>query len=241
MAKDPLNGPAIAARIKADVLRAQSGWFEWNAEHTAGDVDTKVVETAVEVLDAYARGYLEAIDRSWQLPGYGRLLRQIGSEYIKNVEEPIASHYSDRERRGQLLRRIETRFQARYLHWEAEAIDRVQAAGGLSKPDQAQVPAVDANRGQVPKRGPRADYETASRVAAVVARVAPDGDWRSKLDDVCEALDEEQIRYPKTWSKRAYRSWTDCCVAERSLAVKAIEYRLGLAAGQKKATSETLS
>jgi hypothetical protein len=38
------------------------------------------------------------------------------------------------------------------------------------------------------KRGPKPDDKTALRVAEIVAREAPDGDWRSKLDAVCEAL-----------------------------------------------------
>jgi hypothetical protein len=76
------------------------------------------------------------------------------------------------------------------------------------------------------RRGPAPDFETPSRVAAVVARVAPDGDWRSKWEEVCEALDEEEISCPKTWHKKQppCRSWSDCL--ERPLVIKAIDYRL---------------
>lgn len=49
-----------------------------------------------------------------------------------------------------------------------------------------------------PKHGPRPDYEMAARMAEIVARVAPDGRWRSQLDDVCEVLDREGIPCPKT-------------------------------------------
>jgi len=51
------------------------------------------------------------------------------------------------------------------------------------------------------KRGPKPDYETALLVAGIVARVAPDGDWRSRVDDVCDALDDEQVPVPATWRR----------------------------------------
>jgi hypothetical protein len=92
------------------------------------------------------------------------------------------------------------------------------------------------------KRGPKPMLEVALRVAEVVARVAPGGDLRSKLDEICEALDEAEVPSPATWrknEKRKYRSWSDCF--EPEIAVKAIEYRLELARQQKKAASETLS
>ena len=90
------------------------------------------------------------------------------------------------------------------------------------------------------KRGPKPDLETTVRVAEIVTRVAPDGDWRSKLDDVCDALDEDEIPCPKTWRKnRNYRCWGDC--VERDIVVKAIEYRLEIAKQRKKDTSRTFS
>jgi hypothetical protein len=48
------------------------------------------------------------------------------------------------------------------------------------------------------KRGPKPDHETALPVAGIVARVAPDGDWHSRVDDVCDALDDERVPVPAT-------------------------------------------
>ena len=78
-------------------------------------------------------------------------------------------------------------------------------------------------------------------MAEVVARVAPDGDWRSKLDDVCEALHDEGIPFPKSsgGKDRNCRSWMD--FPERALAIKVIEYRLDIANEGKKSPPETLS
>jgi len=92
------------------------------------------------------------------------------------------------------------------------------------------------------KRGPKPDHGTATRVAAVVARVAPDGDWRLKMDDICDALDEEAILCPKTWRSKdkTCRHWSD--QLDRSVCVKAIQYRLDLAnPPKKKTTPETFS
>jgi hypothetical protein len=45
------------------------------------------------------------------------------------------------------------------------------------------------------KRGPKPDYETAGRVAEVIARVAPDGDSRSMLDEVCDAAPKKTLEW----------------------------------------------
>ncbi|MCE5308534.1 MAG: hypothetical protein LLG20_12925 [Acidobacteriales bacterium] len=91
------------------------------------------------------------------------------------------------------------------------------------------------------KRGPKPDHESALRVAEIVARVAPHGDWRPRLDDLCEALDEDQVPYPARWRKRDRTCNGWAAYDERAHAVKAIEYRLKIAKQRKKATSETFS
>ena len=91
------------------------------------------------------------------------------------------------------------------------------------------------------KRGPKSDHEAASRVAEIVARVAPDGDWRPKLDDICEALDEAEIPYPRRWRKRDRSCDGWAAYDQRANAVKAIEYRLEIAKQRKKITPRTLS
>jgi len=80
----------------------------------------------------------------------------------------------------------------------------------------------------------------ALKVAEVVARVAPDGNWRQKLDDVCETLDEA-VSIPKVWrtKDKCCRTWSD--QLDRGLKVKAIEYRLRSANVLKKTTPGTFS
>ena len=99
------------------------------------------------------------------------------------------------------------------------------------------------------RRGPKPDYDTPARVAEIVRRVAPDGDWRSKIDDVVLALDHgvchasdpetcdedhEKIPLPRGWS-----NWAN--PPDHDTMVKAIEYRLKVAMQRKKATPEILS
>ena len=87
------------------------------------------------------------------------------------------------------------------------------------------------------RRGPKRDYETALRVAEVIARVAPDGNWRAKSEDICDELDEADIRRPKTWKAKGYATWTDCCVGERDLVIKAIDHHLDRARERKETFS----
>src|ERR1700683_796590 len=68
---------------------------------------------------------------------------------------------------------------------------------GSDPPPSTAVREREAGEDRRRKRGPTRDYETALRAAAMVQRVAPDGDWRPKLDEICEALDEEKIPFPK--------------------------------------------
>jgi hypothetical protein len=90
------------------------------------------------------------------------------------------------------------------------------------------------NRG---KRGPKCDFETAMKVDEVTLRLAPDGKWRAQLDAVCEDLDEAQVRRPKRWTGKGYKTWYDCMIAERPLVIKAIEHHLKRAREHKKTFS----
>jgi hypothetical protein len=87
-------------------------------------------------------------------------------------------------------------------------------------------PSIPSSKAQGQKRGPQRDYATAARVAKIIAQVAPDGNWRAKLDDICDKLDESEVPCPKTWKKKGYLTWYDCCAGERDLVIKAIVHHV---------------
>jgi hypothetical protein len=100
-----------------------------------------------------------------------------------------------------------------------------------------------AAAGTPKKRGPKLDHETALRVTGIVKTVAPDGEWKDKLEEICGAFDKAELPYPKTWPKRdpPLKSWEDGAACEPGLAKKAIEHLLKVAKQRKKNPPETLS
>ncbi len=87
MVTDPFSNQAIEAQIKVDVARIRAGWLEWNAEAADGSLDEKIVETLVATLNAHARGYIRAVDRTPQISEYLSRLRQVGNLLIRHERE----------------------------------------------------------------------------------------------------------------------------------------------------------
>jgi len=81
------------------------------------------------------------------------------------------------------------------------------------------------------KPGPKQGRVVAQRVQEVVTKIAGSETWKAKLDDICEALDEERIACPTTWRRREppLTDWLDAAATERELAKKAIAHRLKIA------------
>jgi hypothetical protein len=75
-------------------------------------------------------------------------------------------------------------------------------------------------------RGPKRDFLTALKVDEVVRRLAPDRNWRAQLENICDGLDEGEVRLPKPWKKKGYGTWYDCMTLARPLVIKAIEHHL---------------
>lgn len=83
------------------------------------------------------------------------------------------------------------------------------------------------------KPGPKRDLATARRVAEVVKRVCPKGNWRARLDAVCKALDEDGIPVSPRWKRLEppRLSWSNNL--SREIVVKAIQRRLDIAKAKK--------
>jgi hypothetical protein len=78
------------------------------------------------------------------------------------------------------------------------------------------------------KPGPKRNRDVARNVLAIIERVAAKNKWKSKLEEICDALDEADIPPPTTWPKRnpPIRTWFDAFSTEPDLAKKAISHRL---------------
>jgi len=134
---------------------------------------------------------------------------------------------------------------ARDLELAGAKIGTLRPQPGVSTAEQtaaleASKRAESAHEQPAKLRGPKPNHEGAARVAAIVATIAPDGKWRPKLDDVCDALDQAQEPCPSKWfSRYNAECWKD--YPERSIAVKAIQGRLDLTKQKPKLARETLS
>jgi hypothetical protein len=165
-------------------------------------------------------------------------------EYL-DPGEPLPDLVSTALTRGALLRlrnldrRIADYESAIEQRRKADEEAGLSRTGDTDKPSQPPESSPPKSRGR--KRGPKPDYETALRTAEIVARVAPDGDWRSRLDDIREVFDEEKMPPPAKWRRddATCRDWLS--QLDRQKVIKVIEHRLGLAKRQPKPTSETLS
>ena len=58
----------------------------------------------------------------------------------------------------------------------------------------------------------------------IVRGSRPTGQWVRCIDGICEALDEHEIRRPKTWGRRGLVSWSDALILDRCLVSKAIRH-----------------
>jgi hypothetical protein len=203
----------------------------------------------LKVLLRYVVDHLDNLGRSnlgtVHLPAHieGRYLPNLRSaaDQLYEVADRHASAKATPADLGPFQLAVRTVFESRILLWKAEALRWIRereaaqmifgttATQGESPADASkdiQNTIVDNHASTHRTRGPKPNQELALRISEVVAQVASDGDWRSKLDDICDALDENGIPCPKTWRAReeACRNWSS--QLNRSLVIKAIDYRL---------------
>lgn len=106
--------------------------------------------------------------------------------------------------------------------WLKDESSDTPEAGTRVKP-----PVTTENRAS---RGPKRDKEKGRQVLDIVTRLAGTANWKNKLDEICEALDQENVAIPKTWEKNhGVTCWTDAADSVPDLAKKAIAYYLSVA------------
>jgi len=147
-----------------------------------------------------------------------------------NEDIPIARTQADEEEYPVSLGEAESIF--------LEALDDTLALLELAEPGKGTTPTITTNTGG--KRGPKPiDEKVVSYVDRIVKRLAPDGHWRTKADEIgdalnhgfcdaadpesCDALDHPKVPLPRGWqSKRA--TWGR--PPDHAALIKAVEERL---------------
>ena len=93
-------------------------------------------------------------------------------------------------------------------------------------PSDSEAQPANSNR----KRGPRTDVHTAQEVRRIVNDVAGAKDWKSeeRLTEICDKLDEAQIKRPKSWtgSNNRLQSWSDALINKKDLIIRKIDDHL---------------
>lgn len=116
---------------------------------------------------------------------------------------------------------LETRYlPGRIAYWRSKLIS--QGISGGAKPSvELRSANPDPNKR---RRGPEKNLGRAETVKRIVERVVGGSPWRPRLDDVCEALDENEIAISKSWKALGHRTWCDCAATDRHLAIKMVDY-----------------
>jgi hypothetical protein len=234
------------SRWQEDVLRIQ-GWFAEHRFQSNAESSLHVIMQYVTDLFDVTAGWNRFME-IWQTSH----LQSVYLPHLKEIRddlEGIALSHAEQHCAGDELEAyriaVHARLESRFKYWAAEGVAYArQRERTVRLPDEVLTAETEAMRARTEKspkatkRGPKSDYATAVRVTNVVAGVAPDGNWRQKLDEVCEALDKASVPFPALWRKREEsEGWRD--YPGRQQAIKAIQSRLELAKVRNEPSSET--
>lgn len=126
---NPFEHEAIQLEVIARASRVKGHWTAYLANPT-GDFKQARIRMFLDLLDAYASGYLKAVESKDLVSQYETRIRYIGSKISKNASETAFRSRPELELKNQIrldqeLLQIETLYEARYSHWRAEAIEKV--------------------------------------------------------------------------------------------------------------------
>jgi hypothetical protein len=190
------------ANLSASSLRAF--WISWQLSLHLCEVKRQVEQYA-------------------ELPGAVAGEKHHIAEALTAVESNLRSYIRELER--EVIRHRRSRPLASQLASGANE----RASGDRTRRKANAAPQAGEQRRVRP--GPKRVLASAGQVSVIVIKVAGSQLWKSKLEDICEALDDEKIPLPTTWPHREtpLTSWSDAWVCEPDLAKKAINYRLKIA------------
>lgn len=154
----PFTREDVLSIVEVKVSQVQSRWQQYLAEPT-GPLRESQVRVLVETLDAHAEGYLLGVGSRAEIREYDKILRQIGKRLIANARrgalrpllkeenlDPSHAWFSDLQRHDleceMALFDAEARFESRYSHWHAEALDKIVRV----EPSPSQLPGENSER-----------------------------------------------------------------------------------------------
>lgn len=132
--QSPFEDPSLQRRVEAAVAEVRSRWVNWLANPADGDLNTKIVDTLVETLDAHAELYLERVHPSDAIQPFLAALRSAGEGLFQH-----AAAILEGSTRQEILERVAMSFAARYEYWSAQAIKRIETAGAHQVSQPARV------------------------------------------------------------------------------------------------------
>jgi hypothetical protein len=247
-------------RIRADLLRVHSKRLERADLKTclreSYDVYARLLRDAgwplteillTESIPAWV--YQWGVAKKWFPCPSGHFVDGRGSLFEGRALQYVPIPEAERKVPNRYKAFVRNAVAGRVSYWQAEA--SFPEVGPLPKsiPDEGTTIAECSGDGAEPKatakgarRGPKPDYENPPFVAEIVARVAPDGDLHAHLNAICEALDNAEIPFPKTWPRREshLKSWQDGALLEPPVAKRAIKDRLKVAKQLKNNPPEIL-
>jgi 7-cyano-7-deazaguanine synthase in queuosine biosynthesis len=164
-----------------------------------------------------------------------RLYHQHSAEVTSVLDRAIGSHVSE-IRRGKLPRTcaVVMAVTDKYVPGRIPALTALrQMSESTDVPDE--VPRDQNGVGKTRRRPGRKANESTNRDVARV--VEPYGaNWRDRLLEICEALDEERVPLPSRgskWKSSGCTDWSDVCSEDRDGLVKALAHRLEWVSSQK--------
>jgi hypothetical protein len=90
----------------------------------------------------------------------------------------------------------------------------------------ASEPAVAELRPARGKRGPKPKTEEYARVVEVIKRVVGGDNWVDRIEDICSALDSDQIPPPPKWKGQGYDTWLERLRSDRHVVIEVLRYRM---------------
>jgi len=178
------------------VMKAFVSWKAWlAANHVVSRKYDKKTDRKKGLIEMWSRPNLAATDVNTIVSSFRAEMLQ---PEFKSMVEELSTRFGIQ---------ITDCLRKRLAHWESKA-----------KPAKV-VPEAPISSVRV-RPGPKPNVDQARQVFEVVQSVAGEQDWKTNLDEICDAMDTAHIPVPRTWRNRhpCIQDWTDAASTSAGLA-----------------------